>query len=96
MHRTLTLCLWSLTILTSLISIDARSAEGDQFLDGIGETALIARYLFNGNVEDRSRNSFHAALHGQQAAFVDDEQFGKVLSLPGGRMERMFRFPARP
>jgi hypothetical protein len=66
----LALYLLSMAILPCLISSEARSAEGDQFLDGIGETALIARYLFNGNVEDRSRNSFHAALHGQQAAFV--------------------------
>ena len=35
---------------------------GDQFLDGIGETALVARYLFNGNAEDSSRNHFHATL----------------------------------
>jgi uncharacterized protein len=62
----------------------AQEGQGDQFLDGIGETALVARYLFNGTVQDRSRNSFHADLQGAQAAFVDDETFGKVLSLPGG------------
>lgn len=84
MRRILASYLLSMAILPCLISSEAHSAEGDQFLDGIGETALIARYLFNGDVEDRSRNSFHAALHGQQAAFVDDQQFGKVLSLPGG------------
>ncbi|MBN2514207.1 MAG: glycoside hydrolase family 127 protein [Sedimentisphaerales bacterium] len=95
MHRIQILCLWSLTILTSLISVEAQSAEGDQFLDGIGETALIARYLFNGNVEDRSRNSYHAALHGQQAAFVDDEQFGKVLSLPGGTQGAYVQIPGQ-
>ncbi len=45
---------------------------GDQFLDGIGETALMARYLFNGNAEDSSRNQLHATLRGAGAAFVDD------------------------
>ena len=55
---------------------------GDQFLDGIGETALVARYLFNGNAEDRSRNNFHATLHGN-ATFVEDSRFGSVLQLPG-------------
>jgi DUF1680 family protein len=71
-------------MMASLISCSVHAADGDQILDGIGETALICRYLFNGNVEDRSRNSFHAALQGKQAEFVEDEKFGKVLSLPGG------------
>jgi len=57
---------------------------GDQFLDGIGETALIARYVFKGNVEDASRNTLHASLHGTKAGYVQDAQFGQVLSLPGG------------
>jgi len=57
---------------------------GDQFLDGIGETALIARYVFKGNVEDASRNTLHATIHGAKAAYVQDAQFGQVLSLPGG------------
>jgi DUF1680 family protein len=57
---------------------------GDQFLDGIGETALVARYVFNGNAEDRSRNNFHAALRGDGAAFVQDPRFGQnVLQLSG-------------
>jgi len=56
---------------------------GNQFLDGLGETALIARYLLNGNPEDWSRNNFHATLHGAGAAFVEDRRFGRVLSLPG-------------
>ncbi len=57
---------------------------GDQILDGIGETALVARYPFNGNERDASRNTFHATLQGTGASYVDDPQFGKVLSLPGG------------
>jgi DUF1680 family protein len=66
---------------------------GDQFLDGIGETGLIARYALNGNAEDASRNQFHAAIRGNGAAFVNDEQFrqqallltgdGSHLQLPG-------------
>jgi DUF1680 family protein len=56
---------------------------GDQFLDGIGETSLIARYMFNGNAEDGSRNHFHATLRGTGAEFVQDNRFGRVLNLPG-------------
>ncbi len=56
---------------------------GDQFLDGIGETALVARYPFNGSAEDSSRNHFHAALHGSGAAYVEDARFGRVLELAG-------------
>jgi uncharacterized protein len=55
---------------------------GDQFLDGIGETGLVARYVFNGNVEDSSRNNFHATLHGT-GAYVEDNQFGRALLLTG-------------
>ena len=56
---------------------------GDQFLDGIGETALVARYLFNGNAEDSSRNHFHATLRGTGAAYVEDARFGRALELAG-------------
>lgn len=85
MCRTSILWLLPLVITIGLFPIYAQGAEGDQFLDGIGETALIARYPFNGNVEDWSRNSHHAVLKGRSAAFVEDEKFGKVLSLPGGK-----------
>jgi len=61
----------------------AQSDGGDQFLDGIGETALLARYPFKGNTTDRSRNAYHATLHGAGAGYVEDRQFGTVLSLPG-------------
>jgi len=57
--------------------------DGDQILDGIGETSLIARYVFDGNTQDRSRDSHHAVLHGSGGTFVDDKQFGRVLSLSG-------------
>src|SRR5665811_1091062 len=58
---------------------------GDLFLDGIGETALVARYIFNGNERDASRNTFHATLQWTGATYVEDPQFGRVLSLPGGK-----------
>ena len=61
----------------------AQSDGGDQFLDGIGETALVARYLLDGTTGDRSRNGHQATLHGTGATYVEDSQFGKVLSLPG-------------
>ena len=55
---------------------------GDQILDGIGETGLIARYLFNGDTRDWSRNNLHGRP-GTQVKFADDPRFGKVLSLSG-------------
>jgi DUF1680 family protein len=56
---------------------------GDQFLDGIGETALIARYLFDGNVEDSSRNQLQATLRGPGGVFVADPTYRQVLLLTG-------------
>lgn len=61
----------------------AHAQNGDQLLDGIGETGLMARYLFNGDVRDWSRNNLHAGLQGNDARFVNDRRFGKVLSLSG-------------
>ncbi|MBN1126646.1 MAG: glycoside hydrolase family 127 protein [Sedimentisphaerales bacterium] len=89
------LCLLFLSILIGITSIYAQNGEGDQFLDGIGETALIARYLFNGNVKDCSRNSYHADLKGQGAFFDEDEQFGKVLSLSGGKNGAYVEIPGQ-
>src|SRR5690349_5873665 len=54
---------------------------GDQIVDGIGETSLVARYVLDGSGKDRSRDNRDASVHG--ATFVDDKQFGKVLSLTG-------------
>jgi DUF1680 family protein len=62
----------------------ARAQGGDQFLDGIGETALVTRYVFNGNALDASRNARHATVQGSGGTFVKDAQRGWVLSLPGG------------
>ncbi|MBN2685210.1 MAG: glycoside hydrolase family 127 protein [Pontiellaceae bacterium] len=58
-------------------------AEGDQFLDGIGETALIARYVFDGNLVDSSRNALHASMENGADNYTEDEQFGRVLDLSG-------------
>ncbi len=76
-------CVVAAVILTAAAIGLTAGQGGDQFLDGIGETALVARYLFNGNAEDSSRNHLHAALRGSGAAFVDDERFGRVLELTG-------------
>jgi len=62
-------------------SIFAQS--GDQILDGIGETGLIARYTFNGDVKDWSRNNLHGSIQGTDFKFVEDTLFGNVLSLQG-------------
>jgi hypothetical protein len=56
---------------------------GDQFLDGIGETGLVARYALEGNVEDSSRNQFHGTLRGSGGTFVEDPQFRRALLLTG-------------
>src|SRR5215207_9354363 len=61
----------------------AQAQSGDQILDGIGETGMIARYLFNGDLRDWSRNNLHARFVGTEATFVNDNRFGKVLSLSG-------------
>ncbi|MCL6220316.1 beta-L-arabinofuranosidase domain-containing protein [Zunongwangia pacifica] len=58
-------------------------AQGDQILDGIGETGLIARYVFDKDAKDWSRNNLHAAIKGD-AEFVKDELFKNVLSLSKG------------
>lgn len=61
----------------------AVAQSGDQILDGIGETDLIARYKFIGDVRDWSRNNLHGTIQGAGFRFVDDEQFDKVLYLSG-------------
>jgi DUF1680 family protein len=61
----------------------AQQQPGDQFLDGIGETALVARYPLESNAEDASRNQAHAALRGTGGRFVEDPQFRRALLLTG-------------
>lgn len=77
--------LFIVTILTICASgTNLTTAQsGDQILDGIGETALIARYTFSGNARDWSRNNFHASILGSGYSFENDELFGNVLSMPG-------------
>lgn len=61
-------------------AFNVNAQGGDQILDGIGETGMIARYVFDGDTKDWSRNNLHAE---SQAKFVNDNRFGKVLSLTG-------------
>lgn len=61
----------------------ALAQGGDQILDGIGETSMIARYQLNGDGRDWSRNNLHAKYQGAGAKFVSDPRFGNVLSLNG-------------
>ena len=68
-------CAWSTS------SVFAQS--GDQILDGIGETGLIARYTLEENAKDWSRNNLHGNIQGSGYEFVDDEVFDKVISLSG-------------
>ncbi|TCC94038.1 hypothetical protein EZ428_04490 [Pedobacter frigiditerrae] len=60
-----------------------KAQNGDQILDGIGETGMVARYVFNGDTKDWSRNNLHAKFQGTEINFVNDNRFGKVLSLSG-------------
>jgi DUF1680 family protein len=64
------------------LSTTVQAQNGDQILDGIGETGLIARYVFDGDAKDWSRNNLHGKIEDVKAKFVNDEQFGTVLSLP--------------
>src|SRR4051812_35993261 len=72
------------TVLLSLAHAVHQGAQqaGDQFLDGIGETGLVARYVLNGNAEDSSRNQFHATLRGGGGTFVEEGP-RRVLLLTG-------------
>lgn len=60
-----------------------QAQSGDQMLDGIGETGMIARYLFNGDLKDWSRNNLHGKFQSGEPKFVTDNRFGRVLSLTG-------------
>ncbi|WP_146588684.1 beta-L-arabinofuranosidase domain-containing protein [Posidoniimonas polymericola] len=73
---------------------ETQAQDGDQFLDGIGETALVARYVLDGSLQDWSRNGVMATAEGGGHEFVDDDTFGTVLSLPGGPEGAFIRIPA--
>ncbi|HET9704879.1 MAG TPA: beta-L-arabinofuranosidase domain-containing protein, partial [Vicinamibacterales bacterium] len=78
------LCAAFLAVATCLVGLARGAGQGgDQFLDGIGETGLVARYVLEGNAEDASRNQFHATVRGNGSTFVDDEQFRRALLLTG-------------
>jgi DUF1680 family protein len=62
----------------------AYAQNGDQILDGIGETGMVARYIFNGDVKDWSRNNLHGKVQGAGVNFINDNRFGKVVSLSNG------------
>src|SRR4051812_37140881 len=68
-------------LLAQAHSVD-QSGQGDQILDGIGETSLVARYVLETTAEDSSRNQLHATTHGS-AAFVEDPSFRRALLLTG-------------
>jgi hypothetical protein len=74
--------IFSISIFVSGIII-THAQSGDQILDGIGETGMIARYLFNGDTKDWSRNNLHAKFQGTEPKFASDGRFGKVLLLNG-------------
>ncbi|WP_372650176.1 beta-L-arabinofuranosidase domain-containing protein [Draconibacterium sp.] len=71
----LAVCAWGTS------SVFAQS--GDQILDGIGETGLIARYTLEEDAKDWSRNNLHGNIQGSGYEFIDDEVFDKVISLSG-------------
>src|SRR6187431_2242345 len=74
------------TVVTALITVahgvDQAAQAGDAFLDGIGETSLVARYALQNNAEDSSRNQAHATVRGT-GNFVDDPMFQRALLLTG-------------
>jgi DUF1680 family protein len=70
-------------IICTLGTAPAGAQDGDQILDGIGETGLISRYQFKGDVRDWSRNNLHGIIQGTDFRFIPDSLFGNVLSLAG-------------
>jgi len=73
---------WCTVFIAQVLAV-AKAQNGDQILDGIGETGLVARYIFNGDTKDWSRNNLHAKFQGTEPQFITDTRFGKVLSLSG-------------
>ena len=69
--------------LCALGTTPAVAQDGDQILDGIGETGLISRYQFKGNDRDWSRNNLHGIMQGTDFRFIPDSLFGNVLALSG-------------
>lgn len=70
-------------LILTLFALEAPSLYaqgGDQMLDGIGETGLVARYTFEEDVRDWSRNNLHGRIQGSYD-FDDDRLFSNVLSV---------------
>lgn len=73
---------WAIFSFWIVSTTTALAQSGDQILDGIGETELIARYVFDGDAKDWSRNNLHGNIQDSKVKFVNDDLFGRVLSLP--------------
>src|SRR5690606_1189700 len=85
-----------LLLFTSVLIVGISTAKaqgGDQISDGIGESDLDARNVIHGNIRDWSRNNLYATVPGSEATFVNDDRFGKVLSL-SGKKDNYLSLPA--
>lgn len=78
--------------MAALVSNSVSAQSGDQILDGIGETGLIARYTFKADAKDWSRNNLHGSIIGTDFRYEKDSLFGSVLSL-AGTSETYISFP---
>lgn len=74
--------IWAVGLLIAGVKV-TQAQNGDQMLDGIGETAMMARYVLNGDVKDWSRNNLHGHYTENAVTFVNNARFGQVLSLSG-------------
>lgn len=82
-HKKINNFYFALALFFVVVSIPNLTAQsGNQMLDGIGETGLIVRYVFDGETKDWSRNNLNAEVPSAPSEFKEDDQFGKVLSLP--------------
>jgi DUF1680 family protein len=80
MMRTYKLFLGLILSLFALGISSIYAQGGDQMLDGIGETGLIARYTFEEDIRDWSRNNLHGSIQGSYE-FDEDRLFSNVLSI---------------
>tara|TARA_R110002020_G_scaffold174704_1_gene366192 strand:+ start:7650 stop:10730 length:3081 start_codon:yes stop_codon:yes gene_type:complete len=85
MKKPYTLAMYAMVCFCTMGTQVLSAQSGDQILDGIGETGLIARYLFDGDVKDWSRNNLHGQIGEGNVQFINDVKFGKVLSLSGDK-----------
>ncbi|UCS95873.1 glycoside hydrolase family 127 protein [Echinicola marina] len=78
-----------LFLLFIFFSLAIQAQNGDQMLDGIGETALVARYPLLEDLQDWSRNNLHGEFLAGEAVFEHDENFLRVLSFSKENMGYM-------